>query len=203
VYRDKVKTHNKGKIMKKTLFAVLAGFLAMGAAQAQTTTGAPYADTAPHAYIGFGIGAVHDSITDDRKRTKSIFGGYEFDRNWAVEAGYTDLGKTGLYAPMIPGNPYLHLKSESFYAAAKYTYPFTERSSVYGKLGLSHTRTKYSSDAIDISNKDIENGVLAAVGVQARLTEKVSLYGEYAHNGKRTRNGPDNKVLSAGVKFDF
>jgi OOP family OmpA-OmpF porin len=197
--------HHKGKTMKKTMFAVLAGFLAIGAgaAQAQTAGAPPYADTAPHAYVGIGVGAVKDTISDDHKRTTKIFGGYEFDQNWAVEAGYTYLGKTDF--DFFSGDERLRgsMRSYTAYAAAKYTYPLTERSSVYGKLGLSHNARKVKSDTPGWNLTDSDNGLYAAAGVQTRLTEKVSLYAEYERNGKRVINGSKNHVLNAGVKFDF
>jgi OOP family OmpA-OmpF porin len=186
--------------MKKMIFAVLAGVVAMGAAQAQSIT----SDTAPHAYVGIGTGMVKDSITNDLKRTTKIFGGYDFDQNWGVEAGYSWLGKTGFYVPF--GNDdsaYTHVKSSSFYAAAKYTIPLSERSSVYGKLGLAHSEQKYSSQAPGWNFKESDNGLYAAAGAQFKLTEKVSLYAEIERNGEKPRNGSKNLVLNGGVKFGF
>jgi hypothetical protein len=79
--------------MKKTMFGVLTGVLAMVAAQAQTVSAS--AADGPHFYVGVGIGAVKDSVSGDHKRTAKFFGGYEFDENWGVELGYSRLGKTG------------------------------------------------------------------------------------------------------------
>lgn len=186
--------------MKKTIFAVLAGVLAMGAAQAQTTT---FADTAPHAYVGIGTGMVKDSITNDRKRTTKIFGGYDFDQNWGVEAGYSWLGSTGFYVQGDRDLAYTHLKSSSFYAAAKYTMPLGERSSVYGKLGLAHSEQKYSSQAPGWNFKENNNGLYAAAGAQFKLTQKVSMYVELERNGDSPRNGAKNLVLNGGLKFGF
>jgi outer membrane autotransporter protein len=95
------------------------------------------------------------------------------------------------------------MRSYTAYAAAKYTYPLTERSSVYGKLGLSHNARKVKSDTPGWNFTDSDNGLYAAAGVQTRLTEKVSLYAEYERNGKRVNNGSKNHLLNAGVKFDF
>jgi OOP family OmpA-OmpF porin len=187
--------------MKKTLFAVLAGFLAMGAVQAQTVTTVP-ADTAPHAYVGIGVGAVKNSINGDRQRTYKLFGGYAFDQNWAVEAGYSDLGKTGFFVPQ--GNDFVHtdMKSHNAYLAAKYTVPLTERSSVYGKLGLSHSERSLAcyQGAPFIGS---ENGLYAAAGMQYKLTDKVSMYAEYERYGEPRPNGPKSGVLNAGFKFGF
>jgi OOP family OmpA-OmpF porin len=192
---------NKGKTMKKTIFAVLAGFLAMGAAQAQTTTSVA-ADTAPHAYVGIGVGAVKNTITEDRQRTYKLFGGYEFDQNWAVEAGYTDLGKTGFFSQQGNGLGHTDMKSRNAYLAAKYTVPLTERSSVYGKLGLSHSeRSLAGYQGVPFIGSD--NGLYAAAGMQFKLTDKVSMYAEYERYGEPRPNGPKSSVLNAGFKFGF
>ncbi|MFC5549821.1 porin family protein [Massilia aerilata] len=187
--------------MKKTIFAVLAGVLAAGAAQAQTTS---FADTAPNAYVGIGTGMVKDSITNDRKRTTKIFGGYDVDQNWGVEAGYSWLGSTGFYVQQGDHDlAYTRLKSSSFYAAAKYTMPLSERSSVYGKLGLAHSEQKYSSPLGSWNFKESNNGLYAAAGAQFKLTQKVSLYAELERNGESPRNGAKNLVLNGGLKFGF
>lgn len=187
--------------MKKTMFALLAGVLAMGAAQAQSVS-ANAAD-APHFYVGAGIGVVKDSVSGDHKRTGKIFGGYEFDENWGVELGYSHLGKTSFYTPGMTDYTAPQIKSSSFYAAAKYKYALTERTSVYGKLGLSHGEYKYSSEAPWWNYKESNNGVYAALGVEAKLTERVSLYAEYERDGKSARSGPKNGIFGAGVKFGF
>jgi hypothetical protein len=199
--RGTVKTKNKGKTMKKTIFALLAGLLAMGAAQAQATTSIA-ADTTPHAYVGIGVGAVKNTITDDRQRTYKLFGGYEFDQNWAVEAGYTDLGKTGFFAQQGNGVVHTDMKSRNAYVAGKYTAPHTERSSVYGKLGLAHTeRSLAGYQGVPFIGSD--NGLYAAVGLQSRLTDKVSVYAEYERYGEARANGPKSGVFNAGFKFGF
>jgi opacity protein-like surface antigen len=158
--------------MKNTLFAVLAGVLAMGAVQAQTNATMTAADTAPHAYVGISTGMVKDSISNDRKRTTKLFGGVDLDQNWA-------------------------------YAAAKYTMPLGERSSAYGKLGLSHTSHKYRSGVPGWNFTDSSNGLYAAAGVQYKLTEHLSTFAEYERYGKRLPNGPKNQVLNIGLKYGF
>jgi opacity protein-like surface antigen len=199
VHLGTVKPKQRKNNMKKMIFSVLAGVVAMGAAQAQTVAPTT-ADTAPHAYVGISTGASKDSLSGDRKRTVKIFGGYEFDQNWGVEAGYTHFGSSGVYLPQEADWTNAEMKSFGAYVAAKYTMPITERSSVYGKLGLSHTETKLRADW-DYSDRD--NNLYGAVGVQVKATEKISLFAEYEHYGKRATNGPDNKILNAGVKFGF
>jgi opacity protein-like surface antigen len=187
--------------MKKTLFAMLAGFLAIGAAQAQATAYTPV-DTAPHVYVGVGFGAVKNSFTGDRQRTTKLFGGYEFNQNWGLEAGYSYLGKTDMY--FVEGNALVRdqMKSENTYLAAKYTMPLSERSSVYGKLGWSHTeRGGLRHGGYPWLGSD--DGLYAAAGLQYKLTGKVSMYAEYERYGEPRPNGPKNSVLNAGLKVGF
>jgi outer membrane autotransporter protein len=94
-----------------------------------------------------------------------------------------------------------HIKSSSFHRAAKYKFAPSERTSVYGKLGLSHGEYKYSSQAPGWNSKESNNGVYAALGVEAKLTERVSLYAEYKRHGKSARSAPENRILGVGVKF--
>jgi OOP family OmpA-OmpF porin len=188
--------------MKKTMFAVLAGFLAMGAAQAQTVAYTP-ADTAPHAYVGVGFGAVKNAFTGDRQRTTKLFGGYEFNQNWGVEAGYSYLGKTDMY--FVENNAFARdqMKSENTYLAAKYTMPLSERSSVYGKLGWSHTERGGLRQLTGYPWLGSDDGLYAAAGLQYKLTGKVSMYAEYERYGEPRPNGPKSSVLNAGLKVGF
>src|SRR5690606_8839579 len=80
--------------MNKLIVALIASAVAMSAAQAQTT--------APRAYLGAGVASAdHDfkragatSVdTEGYKASGKIFGGYEFNQTWGVEAGYTDFRK--------------------------------------------------------------------------------------------------------------
>jgi OOP family OmpA-OmpF porin len=89
--------------MKKTLIALIAtaATLSGTAAYAQTNT----QDAAGTGYIGAGVvGSRYDFDTagagavsgDNHSGTKAggkIYGGYNIDSTWAVEAGYTDFGK--------------------------------------------------------------------------------------------------------------
>jgi OOP family OmpA-OmpF porin len=199
-----VQTKTKEKQMKKTMFAVLAGVLSMGAAQAQTNAAMASADTSPQVYAGVSTGMVKDSISNDTKRTTKLFGGVDLDQNWAIEAGYTYLGKSGFWVSPEPnGLVGVSVKGYSAYAAAKYTMPLSERSSVYGKLGLSHSAHKYSGGTPGWNFTDSSNGLYAAAGLQYKLTEHVSTFVEYERYGKRLPNGPKNQVFNVGLKYGF
>jgi OOP family OmpA-OmpF porin len=195
--------------MKKTIFAVLAGFVAMGAAQAQTATTAttataPAADTAPHAYIGIGMGSAHNTIAGERKSVVKLFGGYDFDRNWGIEGGYARFAGTDWYYGMQDGG-FGHANMDSYgaYVAGKYTFPISEHFSAYAKLGVAHTENKVRGTGQGWNYTERDNGLYSSLGLQYKLNEKVSLVGEYERYGKRKPNGPEDRVWSAGLKYSF
>ena len=81
--------------MNKLIVALIASVAAMSAAQAQ--------QTAPRAYIGAGIASADHDLkaqgaanvdTEGWKASGKLFGGYEFNQTWGVEAGYTDFRKS-------------------------------------------------------------------------------------------------------------
>lgn len=194
--------------MKKMMFALLAGLSAVGAAQAQTaaSTLAANADTAPHAYIGLGVGVVSDTVAGGRRANAKIFGGYEFDRNWGVEAGFTRFRTSDFY--YWDGNQQGtvndgHVKSYRSYAAGKYTVPLNENFSAYGKFGLSYSVRKVSVPKAGLGYTDRDTGLYAGLGAQYKLTKNVAAVVEYERFGKRKENGPKADVYSIGLKYGF
>lgn len=51
--------------------------------------------------LGAGL-ATTSIVSDERDASFKLFGGYQFNRNIAIEAGYFDLGKFGFAATTIP-----------------------------------------------------------------------------------------------------
>lgn len=185
--------------MKKIAFALFATAAAIGAAQAQTIA----ADTAPHAYVGIGA-STSDNITKDEYRVGGkIYGGYQFDRNWGVEAGYTYLDSQD-FSRSIGANRNLSgsVKGSNSYIAGKYTIPINERFSAYGKLGLAYTERKYSDNA-GLRYNDNDTGVYGGVGVQYKLNQNVSLVGEYERYGKDKKIGAKADAYTVGLQYDF
>src|SRR5687768_8944488 len=84
----------KDSTMKKLIVALIASAAAMSAAQAQQDT--------PRAYIGAGVATADREVStssisgatgvdaDGYKASGKLFGGYEFNRTWGIEAGWTD-----------------------------------------------------------------------------------------------------------------
>src|SRR3989338_7582352 len=89
-----------------------------------------------------GIGPA--SIVDDNRDTGyKLFGGYQYNKNFAVEAGYFDLGQFGYTATVVPAGTLTGtIKLEGLNLDAVGTLPLTEKFSVLGRLGLNYAQAR-------------------------------------------------------------
>lgn len=123
-------------------------------------------------YVGgaFGQSSFKDACNgiascDDSDTTWGVFGGYQFNRNFAAELGYHDLGSAS-----APGASYDATAWELVGVAA---WPFSEQFSVYGKLGGFRGEVKSSGD------KDTNTDLTYGVGLQYDLNRNLGLRGEW------------------------
>ena len=172
--------------MKKLLLALIATSAVAGAAQAQTN--------APQAYVGVAAATANNQTTDSYKTGGKIYGGYNVDQNWGVEAGYTDFGKENVGA----GN----VKGSGTYVAGKYNFPLGERFSGYGKLGVAYNERKYDNGAgTHVNNYD--TGLYGGVGVEYKLNQNLAVNAEYERYGKDKAFGAKADVYTVGLKYGF
>jgi hypothetical protein len=183
--------------MKKIALAVFASIAAIGAAQAQTI-----GNDAPHGYVGIGA-ATADNVTTDQYRVGGkLYGGYQFDRNWGLEAGYTYFDDQDFSRSI--GNRAVkgQVRGSSSYIAGKYTIPLSERVAAYGKLGVSYNERKYR-DTVGLRYDDNDTGAYGAVGLQYKLNQNASVIGEYERYGKDKNLGAKADVYTVGLQYDF
>lgn len=185
--------------MNKLLITLAASLVAIGSAQAQTVV----ADSGAlsRAYIGASVSGAKNQTIDDWKAGGKVFAGYNFDQNWAVEAGHTRFDSQDYRVITGSGAGDAFVKSNSSYLAAKYTLPVNGALSAYGKLGASYNERK--GGYRNTNWNDHDTGLYGAVGVQYALTKNVSLVGEYERYGKDKDNGAKADVVSAGVQYTF
>lgn len=182
--------------MKKMMLVLIAAFAATGAAQAQT------ANKLAGAYVGVGASSVDKLIRNGRSTEVKVFGGYDFDQKFGVEAGYQHLGGESLNVTSNGVPVTVHAKGYNSYVAGKYTMPINEQFSAYGKLGLSYTVVKHS-DSRGLSHKDDESGLYAGLGFQYKVTNNVAVTAEYERFGKRDGALDHNDAWSLGLKYGF
>ncbi|WGG50367.1 outer membrane beta-barrel protein [Rugamonas sp. DEMB1] len=186
--------------MKKILFALIASATAL--------TGVAQAADAGTAYVGAGLvgsrykfDVPNSSSTDDRSGSKvsgKLFAGYNLDKNWAVEGGYTDFGKNTYNYTKNGVTGKIESKSNSLYLAGKYSQPINEQFAVFGKLGVARNSNKING------NKGDKTGLYASVGGEYAINKNVSLSLEYEHYGKNESDlGRKNGAITGGLRYNF
>ncbi len=94
------------------------------------------------------------SIADDDHDTGyKLFGGYQFNRNFALEGGYFDLGKFGFTAATVPaGTLSGNIKLKGVNLDAVGIVPFTEKFSAFGRVGVNYAEARDTFTATGLVN---------------------------------------------------
>jgi len=93
-----------------------------------------------------GSGFATSSISnDDRDTGYKLFAGYKYNRNFAVEAGYFDLGQFGFTATTVPaGTLSGRIKLKGVNLDAVGILPINEKFSAFGRIGVSYAEAQDS-----------------------------------------------------------
>lgn len=157
-----------------------------------------------------GVGLTPTAITDnDRHTAYKIFGGYKFNKYFALESGYFDLGEFGYSVTTAPAgtlNGNIKLKGWNFDAVGML--PITEKFSAFGRAGANYAEARdnfSSTGAVSVpatlnASKNTYN-YKAGLGVQYDFTESIGLRGEverYRINDAVNSRG-DVDMLSVGL----
>lgn len=193
--------------MNKILFALIASATALTGVTA-------HAADAGTGYVGAGIvGSRYNfdvpvtSATDDHSGNKAsgkIFAGYNIDKTFAVEGGYTDFGSQSYNYTLNGADGHLQSDSHSFYVAGKASAPINEQVAVFGKLGAArnHDGVSGSGAAAGVQG-DSKTGLYASVGAQYALNKNVALTAELEHYGKGGDFGRKSSALAVGARYSF
>jgi OmpA-OmpF porin, OOP family len=187
-----------------------AGMAVLGIAGAMAFAGPALAqDTGFYAGLSLGQSTADDACTgvsgpgiscDDKDTAWKIFGGFQFNRHFALEFGYTDLGEVSASAPGVN----VSIESSAFELVAVGMLPIADKFSIYGKLGMYRGETDASApgQSISESNTDLTFGV----GVRFDLTKNLGVRAEwqkYTDVGGGDIGTADVDVISIGVLFRF
>ncbi len=86
--------------------------------------------------------------SNDRDRGYKLFGGYQFNRNVAIEGGYFDLGSFGYTATTAPlGSQSGDVRYKGLNLDLVGTLPITDKFSAIGRVGVTTTRASGSYSA--------------------------------------------------------
>ncbi len=174
-----------------------AGLLAATALALTLGSGLAMAADTPY-YLGGDVAKSTSRVDGNaQKRTAdsySIFGGYKFNENFAVEANYTDLGRIDFNGVSAKNKVY----SLDGIARA----PLGNNFGVYGKVGVAYAQRDFNNGLGD----EDKTGLKLGVGVDYALTKNVSLRAEATRfNNMPDANGFNKKVdrLGVGVAYQF
>ncbi len=174
----------RSRLLTTTLAALLLGGASLAQAQ----------DTGFYAGVGAGQALVDERAYDDEDTAFSVFGGYQFHRNFALEAGYTDFGSL---QPRDAGTD-LELTSASLTAVG--ILPFTDRFSGYARAGFQRWELDRAIPGLTGTARDDGTDPVYGLGLQYRFSDAVALRGEY------TRSEVEDLDVDAAqgqVRFDF
>ena len=175
---------------------IVMSFIAMAALLAGPVGAQPKTDE-PHFYAGFGVGRSDSNldgvVIDNKDRAFKGFGGYQFNRYFAVEGGVIDLGRA-----TIPGTSF---DSTALYASAVGSLPITEQFALIGKAGLARTETEFSTGGSDQATEPTYG-----LGVRYDFTRQLGVRGEWERYRASTspfsgKNDIDIFMISAIYRF--
>jgi OOP family OmpA-OmpF porin len=160
-----------------------------------------------------GSGLTTNSISDDSRDTGyKLFGGKKFNKNFAIEGGYFNLGKFGFTANTTPaGSLNGTIKLSGFNLDALGILPITEKFSAFGRVGLQYAQAKDTfagSGAVTVSNpnpKKSDTNYKYGVGVQYDFTEALGVRGEWERYriNDAVGNKGDIDMLLVGLVYTF
>ncbi|MEO8118446.1 MAG: outer membrane beta-barrel protein [Rhodoferax sp.] len=151
-------------------------------------------------------------IDDDRDRGYKIFGGYQINKNFALEGGYFDLGKFGFTATTVPaGTLSGNIRIKGLNLDVVGTLPITEKFSAFGRIGANYAEAKDSfkgTGSVSVLNPNPskrDTNLKVGLGLQYAFTESLALRAEverYRINDAVGNKG-DVDLVSVGLVYRF
>ena len=160
-----------------------------------------------------GNGFTSVSISDDNSDTGyKIFGGYQLNRNFAIEGGYFDLGKFGYTATTLPaGSLTGTLKARGVNLDVLGIVPIGEKFSVFGRVGVNYAQVHDNfsgTGAVTVANPDPSKhsaNYKLGVGLQYAFTDALAmrLEAERYRIDDAVGNNGDIDLYSLGLIYRF
>ncbi|SDO03554.1 OmpA-OmpF porin, OOP family [Rhodoferax sp. OV413] len=161
--------------------------------------------------LGNGFSAV--AIDEDGRSTGyKIFGGYQFNRNFALEGGYFDLGKFGFNATTVPaGRLQGDIKLRGLNLDLVGTLPLTDKFSALARVGANYARAsdRFSGTGAvavnDPNPRKRDTNLKLGLGVQYAFSDSLAMRAEverYRVNDAVGNKG-DVDMVSVGLVYRF
>ena len=191
--------------MKSSIYALAMLSASTFAAHAAPNDGI----VGPYARVEVGVsnfslsGSRPQTSTDGHGKAVKVFGGYRFNENLGIEAGYASLGSLSTSSTVGGINTQIDGKASSVFAAATGRVPMGESFALQGRLGVSFGQVSGTSS---LPGSDYligrKTSVLIGVGAEYRPTSIVVLSINYDSYGKLS-NDVSASSLVFGAHFWF
>lgn len=166
--------------MKKGLLSVLVGAMCT----------LPLLAHAEGTYLGVNFGLAENTLKangvsgDDANTAYKLYGGYTFNKNFALEGGYVKLAKTS----EDDGVDSVRFKPTAIYLAAVGKMPLNEKFELFAKAGITRNSAKVNINAPTFglvgNAKENHTNAMVGVGLAYSVTNKASVVFEYENFGK-------------------
>ena len=186
------------------------GFAVLSAASAMLVAAPAFAQDQGW-YVGLHLGQAQakdacDGLSgagvscDDKDTAFRILGGYQLNKNFAIELGYNDLGEVSASGPGGSAS----IEAKAWEVVAVGSLPFTPNLSGYLKGGLYRGDTDATAPGVSLSetNTDLTFGI----GVRWDFTKNLGVRAEYQiyqDVGGGDLGESDVNVMSVGVIWKF
>ncbi|MHB8920616.1 MAG: outer membrane beta-barrel protein [Halothiobacillus sp.] len=158
---------------------------------------------------GFTTNSMKD---DDRDIGYKLYGGYQFNKYFALEGGYFNLGKFGYTANTTPaGSLAGKIKLQGVNLDVVGLWPITDKFSLFGRVGVNYAKAQdnfVGTGAVQVVNSNPsarDTNYKFGVGAQYALTESLDVRAEierYRINDAVGNKG-DIDLISAGIVYRF
>ena len=175
------------KTLQKTLLAVAAGSLLSVSAQAAVSYGNGYTG---QPYVGVKVGQFDlDRAGTDDPTAYGVYGGYNFDPNFGIEAEYVGSDNADYYGGEVDAKTY------GAYGTYRYAFPNT---GLYakGKLGVAKTEIE-GTGTLTQNFSDDDTSLAGGVGLGYSVNPNFSVEAEY------DRLGSDVDLMTVGAQLKF
>ena len=179
------------KTLQKTLIALAAGSLLSMGAQAAVSYGNGYTG---QPYVGAKVGQFDLDVDGaDKPTAYGVYGGYNFDPNFGIEAEYVGSDDADYY------NGDIDAKTYGAYGTYRYQFPNT---GLYakGKLGVAKTEIEGNYLAENSNRKTIskdDTSLAGGVGLGYSVNPNFSVEAEY------DKLGSDADLMTVGAQLKF
>ena len=145
-------------------------------------------------YVGGNLGQSDIDEIGEKDTAFKILGGYQINKHFGVELGYTDFGKAEQGGITFKGN--------AIELVGVGTLPINDKFAVFGKLGFAKGDGEASNGVVTVSDDSVE--VTYGIGVKYNITPVFAVTAEYQkYPDFANSSDTDVSVMSIGVLYRF